>query len=354
MWRTVWRTAARTGRVGPLNAVATAAVATFAVSTPIRRRRTSTPRWRASSSSLFAGAIDTAALPVAGRRTRRIIHGRGRTRGAAACRVPASAPTGSRPTIVSALSVDLNCDMGESFGAYHIGADEAVMPHISSANVACGFHGGDPAVMRRTVELAWRHGVAVGAHPGLPDLAGFGRREMAVTAQEVYDLVVYQVGALLGVAAAAGVPVRHVKPHGALYNMAAAQPALAEAIARAVRDVDRTLVLFGLAGSVLPSAGEAVGLVVASEVFADRSYMPDGSLVSRRRPDALVTDPDEAAGRAVRMVREGRVRAVNGDDVPLRADTICLHGDGAHAAELARALREAMARESIEVRAVGA
>jgi UPF0271 protein len=247
--------------------------------------------------------------------------------------------------------VDLNCDMGESFGAYRIGADEEILPHVTSANIACGFHGGDPRVMRETIARAAAHGVAIGAHPGFLDLAGFGRRNIDVTAQEAYDLVVYQIGALLAFAMAAGVPMQHVKAHGALYNMAAARAELAAAIARAVRDVDRTLVLFGLPGSHLVSAGEAEGLTVANEAFADRGYMPDGSLVSRRRPDAFVTDVNTAAERALRMVREGKVRAVDGTDVSLRADTICIHGDGAHAAEFARALRARFESEGVEVRA---
>ena len=245
--------------------------------------------------------------------------------------------------------VDLNCDMGESFGAYHMGADEEILPYVTSANIACGFHAGDPAVMRRTVASAVAHGVAVGAHPSLPDLVGFGRRTMDVTPDDVYELVVYQVGALLGFAQAAGVALRHVKAHGALYNMAAAQPALAEAIARAVRDVDRELVLFALAGSHLVTAGEAAGLVTASEAFGDRNYMRDGSLVSRRRADAMVSDARDAAQRAVRMVREGRVRSVDGEDIAIRADTICIHGDGPHAVELVRALRSALEAEGIDV-----
>jgi UPF0271 protein len=249
--------------------------------------------------------------------------------------------------------VDLNCDMGESFGAYRIGADEEVLPHVTSANIACGFHGGDPAVMRRTVAAALAHGVAVGAHPGLPDLVGFGRRAMDITPEEAYDLVVYQVGALAAFAAAAGTRLAHVKPHGALYNMAAASPSLAEAIARAVRDVDAGLALFALAGSHLVRAGEAAGLRTASETFADRAYMADGALVSRKRPDAMVTDTGEAVRRAVRMVREGVVRAVSGEEVAIRADTICIHGDGAHASEFARALRAALEEGGIAVRAVG-
>lgn len=249
--------------------------------------------------------------------------------------------------------VDLNCDMGESFGAYSIGADEAVFPHITSANVACGFHGGDPSVMRLTVARARQHGVAVGAHPSFPDLIGFGRRNMDASPEEIYDFMVYQIGALLGVARTQGVEIQHVKAHGALYNMAALKPEMAAAIARAVKDVDREMVLFGLPGSHLISEGESAGLVTASEAFADRNYMPDGTLVSRKRPDAHIHDAGEAVARAVRMVKEGKVRAIDGTDVPLRADTICIHGDGPHAAEFARALHAAFVRETIEVAPLG-
>jgi len=247
------------------------------------------------------------------------------------------------------MRVDINCDMGESFGAYKIGADTEVMPYVTSANIACGFHGGDPAVMRATIAEAKARGVASGAHPGLPDLAGFGRRAMQVTAQEAYDLIIYQVGALLGFARAAGIELRHVKPHGALYNMAAAQPPLADAIARAVRDVDARLVLFGLAGSHLLTAAERAGIPSASEAFADRNYLHDGALVPRTRPDALLSDVDEAVRRVVRMVREGVVTDVEGEDIPIRADTVCIHGDGPHAAELAKKLRRGLEAAGIEV-----
>ena len=248
--------------------------------------------------------------------------------------------------------VDLNCDMGESFGAYRIGADDDVFPFITSANVACGFHGGDPTVMRTTLAKARERGVTVGAHPGFPDLIGFGRRNMDVSPSDVYDLVVYQVGALMGFARAAGVELQHVKAHGALYNMAAAKQDLAAAIARAVRDVDRQLILFGLPGSHLISEGESAGLQTASEVFADRNYMNDGSLVSRKRPDAQVHDADEAVQRAIRMVREQKVLSVDGHEVPLKTDTICLHGDGPHAAEFATRLRAAFDQAGIDVRAL--
>jgi UPF0271 protein len=249
------------------------------------------------------------------------------------------------------MQVDINCDMGEGFGAYAIGADEAIMPYVTSANIACGFHGGDPAVMRKTIAAAKAHGVAIGAHPGLPDLVGFGRRTMQVTAQEVYDMLIYQIGALLGFAVAAGVALRHVKPHGALYNMAAAQPPLADAVARAVRDVDAKLVLYGLAGSQLLAAAERVGIRSASEAFADRNYLHDGALVPRTRPDAMVNDAEEAVRRVVRMVSEGVVADVEGEDISLRADTICIHGDGPHAAEIARKLREGLVGAGVDVRA---
>lgn len=249
--------------------------------------------------------------------------------------------------------VDLNCDMGESFGAYRIGADEAVFPYITSANVACGFHGGDPTVMRTTIARAKQMGVAVGAHPSLPDLIGFGRRNMDVSVEEAYDFVVYQVGALLGFARAAGVTLQHVKAHGALYNMAAAKPDLASAIARAVHDVDPGLVLLGLPGSHLISEGNAAGLTTACEAFADRNYMSDGSLVSRKRADAHVHNADEAVARAIRMVREGKVTSVDGGDVAIRADTICIHGDGPHAAEFAQRLRAAFEAAGIAVRSIG-
>jgi UPF0271 protein len=250
--------------------------------------------------------------------------------------------------------VDLNCDLGESFGAWTLGADAEVLASVTSANVACGFHAGDPSVMKRTVRLAGAAGVAVGAHPGLPDLAGFGRREMNVTGEELYDLVLYQVGALAAIARGEGVRLEHVKPHGALYNMAARDPRLADAIALAVRAFDSSLVLFGLAGSALVAAGEAAGLRVASEVFADRAYEPDGSLMSRARPGAVVHDPAEVVKRAIAMVREGAVTAADGSRVPLRADTICVHGDTPGAADIARRLRRGLEEAGIAVRRCGA
>lgn len=252
-----------------------------------------------------------------------------------------------------ARRIDLNCDMGESFGAYRIGADDDVFPYITSANVACGFHGGDPAVMRTTLARARQRGVGVGAHPGFPDLIGFGRRNLDATPDEIYDMVVYQIGALLGFARAAQMELQHVKAHGALYNMAAVKRELAMAIAAAVRDVDKGLVLFGLPGSHLITEGRAAGLETAGEAFADRNYMPDGTLVSRRRPDAQVHDAGEAVERAIRMVEEGRVRSIEGQDIELDMRTICLHGDGPHAVEFAERLRNGFEAAGITVAPLG-
>ena len=246
-------------------------------------------------------------------------------------------------------TIDLNCDVGESFGAYVIGADEGVMPHITSANVACGFHGGDPAVMRRTVRLAREHGVAVGAHPGFQDLAGFGRREMRVTPQDVEDLVLYQIGALEAIARSEGVRLVHVKAHGALYNMAARERPLAEAIARAVRAFDASLVLFVLPGSEMQRAGEAAGLVVAPEGFADRAYEADGSLTPRTQPGAVIREIEAVVPRAVRMAVEGRVTATNGQAMPLSLATICVHGDTPGADRLAAALRAGLERGGVSL-----
>lgn len=250
--------------------------------------------------------------------------------------------------------VDLNCDMGESFGAWHMGDDDALLQHISSANVACGFHAGDPSVMRHTLRAAAARGVAVGAHPGLPDLAGFGRRNMDIAPETVYDIVAYQVGALIGLARTVGVRLAHVKAHGALYNMAVADGALAAAIARAVHDVDAGLIFFGLPGSPLIEEGERLGLRTASEVFADRSYEPDGSLTPRRTPGAFVDDPELAARRAVRMVLENVVEARDGSTIGVRADTICVHGDGPHAASIARLLRQRLEEAGVTILPPGA
>ena len=248
-------------------------------------------------------------------------------------------------------TIDLNSDLGESFGRWTLGSDAELMKAITSANVACGYHAGDPGVMRQTVRLARDAGVAAGAHPGLPDLAGFGRRNMAVTAGEVEDMVLYQVGALAAIAAAEGVRLQHVKPHGALYNMAVKDRALADAIARAIRSLDATLVLFALPGTELEKAGLAAGLRVAREGFADRAYDVDGSLTPRTRPGAVIHTPEEVIGRAVRMARDGVVRATNGSDIPMRVDTICTHGDTLSSHELTRQLRAALEADGITVAA---
>ncbi len=248
-------------------------------------------------------------------------------------------------------AIDLNCDLGESFGAWTMGEDEAVLPHVSSANVACGFHAGDPTVMRRTVALAKAYGAAVGAHLSLPDLQGFGRREMRVSPDEAYDFTLYQVGALAAIARAQGVDLAHVKPHGALYNMAARDRALADAIAHAVHDLDPSLLLFGLSGSALPAAGDAVGLAVAHEVFADRAYRTDGSLAPRGTAGAVIDDPALAAARAAAFAAGEPVAAVDGTPLRLRADTVCVHGDRAGAGAFARALRGRLDALGVVVRA---
>jgi UPF0271 protein len=251
-------------------------------------------------------------------------------------------------------TIDLNCDVGESFGTWQLGADDDLLPHVSSVSIACGLHAGDPSVMRRTVRAALDRGVSIGAHPGLPDLAGFGRRALDVTPEQAYELVLYQAGALLAFTLAAGARLAHVKPHGALYHMAARNRELADAIAAAVRDLDRSLVLFGLAGSELVAAGSAAGIATAAEAFADRNYLQDGTLVPRSRPDARVQDPEAAAQRAVRLVEAGRVLSVEGGDVLLRPHTICIHGDAPGAAGIARAVRAALERAGIEVTALAA
>jgi UPF0271 protein len=250
------------------------------------------------------------------------------------------------------MRIDINCDMGESFGSWRMGADEQVMPYITSANVACGAHAGDPVVMRRTVRLAREAGVSVGAHPGYVDLTGFGRREMQIDPQEVEASVIAQIGALAAIARAEGLPLRHVKAHGALYNMAARERPLADAIARAIAAVDRSLVMFGLPNSAMIDAGRDAGLRVAAEGFADRAYQPDGSLVPRSRAGAVIHDPDTVVSRAVRMVRDGIVLTPDDREVPLRVETICVHGDTPGAHELARRIRAGLEAAGVEVRSL--
>jgi UPF0271 protein len=246
-------------------------------------------------------------------------------------------------------SIDLNADMGESFGAWHMGDDAALMPFLSSANVACGFHAGDPATIAATVALAVRHGVAVGAHPGLPDLQGFGRRAMDVTEEQVYQMTLYQAGAVRAFAEAAGGRLHHLKAHGALYNMAARDAALSRGLVRAVRALGGELQMYVLAGSPMEAVARDAGLTVRCEVFADRRYMPDGTLAPRSRADALITDEAEAVAQVLRMVGEGSLAAVDGTTVPVRADTVCIHGDKPTAVPFVRALRRALERAGVSV-----
>ena len=249
--------------------------------------------------------------------------------------------------------IDLNADLGESFGAWRMGDDAGVMPWISSANVACGFHAGDPGIMRATVALCVQHGVAIGAHTSLPDLQGFGRREMRVAPDEVYAQTLYQLGALHAFVRAAGSHLHHVKPHGALYNMAARDRTLADAIAAAVRDFKPTLILTGLAGSALVDAGRAAGLPVQREGFCDRRYRRDGTLTPRSGPGAVIEDIDDAVAQAVSIATRGEAIAGDGAKVRIEADTLCVHGDRANAALFAERLRRALEHAGVRIAAAG-
>jgi len=250
------------------------------------------------------------------------------------------------------MHIDLNSDVGESFGAYRLGSDAEIMQSITSANIACGYHAGDPGVMRQTVRLARDAGVSIGAHPGFPDLVGFGRRELRATPREIEDMVLYQIGALSAIARAENVAIAHVKAHGALYNMAVRDRSLADAIARAVSAFDRSLVLFGLPGSELLRAGDAAGLAVASEGFADRAYLPDGSLAPRHADGSVIDDPEEVVHRSLRMVTEGRVTDTTGADLRVQVDTLCVHGDTPGAHQLTRLLRAGLERHGIAVQSI--
>ncbi len=245
--------------------------------------------------------------------------------------------------------IDLNSDLGESFGRYTLGMDERIIPLITSANVACGYHASDPEVMAKTVAMAGEAGIRVGAHPGFPDLMGFGRRNMAVTPKEAYAYVLYQIGALDGFCRSVGMKMQHVKPHGALYNMAAKDYELAKGICQAVADFDRELIVLALSGGQLARAAADMGLRTALEVFADRAYEEDGTLVARGKPGAMITDEDEAIGRVVRMVKEQTVTAITGKEIPIRADSVCVHGDGEKALAFVEKIREVFRREGIEV-----
>ncbi len=247
------------------------------------------------------------------------------------------------------LVVDLNSDLGESFGAWKLGHDSEMMAFVTSANVACGFHAGDPAVMRRTVRLARERGVAVGAHPGYPDLAGFGRRAMALTPTEIIDSLLYQIGALEAIARAEGVTLGYVKAHGALYNQAERDATVAGAVAEAVRQAGRGLAVVTAPGSAMVEAAREAGLGLVPEVFADRAYDDDGHLVPRSRPGSVITDPQVVAKRVVRMVTEGEVETAGGRLLPIQAGTVCLHGDTPGAPALAEAVRQALKRAGVRV-----
>ena len=251
--------------------------------------------------------------------------------------------------------IDLNCDLGESFGNYKLGLDDEVIKYISSANIACGFHASDPLVMQKTVALARDNGVAVGAHPGFPDLVGFGRRNMSVSPAEAKAFVQYQIGALSAFCKAAGCRLAHVKPHGALYNMAGMETIMAAkeripptAICEAVYEIDPELILLCLSGSKMMSAAKKIGLRAASEVFADRAYEDDGSLVARGKPGAVITDEDEAVSRVIGMVKNGTVESINGKIIELKPDSICLHGDGVKAVEFAKRIKAELNANGIE------
>jgi len=248
-------------------------------------------------------------------------------------------------------TIDLNADVGEGYGAWRMGDDAALVPLVSSANIACGYHAGDPRTMAESVRLCAAHGVAIGAHPSYPDREGFGRRAMALAASEIREAMLYQIGALEAFARAASLRLHHVKPHGALYNLAAVDTGVAEAIAQAVHDFDPALVLVGLAGSRLVEAGRACGLRTLAEGFADRRYTRSGTLVPRSDPRALITDEAEAEAQVLAMLQAGSVSSVEGDAVALEVDTVCLHGDGAHAIAFARRLRARLDAAGVGIRA---
>jgi UPF0271 protein len=249
-------------------------------------------------------------------------------------------------------TIDLNCDMGEAFGVWPMGNDNALMKLISSANIACGFHAGDANIMRKTAQMAIELNVAIGAHPAFPDLQGFGRRNMQLTPQEIYDICVYQIGAMFGTVKALGGKLHHVKPHGALYNMAAKDAALAKAIAEATIAIDPDLIFYGLSGSFLISEAEKIGLRTASEVFADRTYQNDGSLTPRTQSNALIESTQEAVNQVIMMIEKQCVISTDGKEVPLKADTVCIHGDGNHAVQFAEELRNTLLNRNIFIETI--
>jgi len=252
------------------------------------------------------------------------------------------------------LHIDMNCDLGEGYGAFRVGNDAEIMPHITSANIACGFHAGDPVTMARTVSLAKKNNVAIGAHPSYPDIMGFGRREMQLSPEEVMSCTIYQIGALQGFAKAAGVSLQHVKPHGALYNTASEDEETSKGVVEAVRALDDELIVLAPPKSVLAKVAVEAGLRVALEFFADRAYNADGSLVSRRQPNAIVKEPREVVERVVNVIKEKKVLATNGKVVTLgEVHTICVHGDTPAAVTLVETLKKALIKAGIEVKPLG-
>lgn len=249
--------------------------------------------------------------------------------------------------------VDINCDLGESFGAFQVGNDGAILSHVTSANVACGFHGGDPLVIHNTIRLAKEQGVAVGAHPSYPDLQGFGRRVMELTPPELFAAVVYQIGAVQAMAQAQQLPLQHAKPHGALSNQASVNRNLAQTIVEAMQAVDPHLILLAPFGSELEQAGVAAGLSVAREVFADRAYEANGTLRNRRYADALLDSEEQVEEHVLNMILEGYIVAVDGTRIPVKADSICIHGDGPNGPQFARRVRQALLSHGVDVRPLG-
>lgn len=246
--------------------------------------------------------------------------------------------------------IDLNCDLGESFGNYKIGMDEEVIPLISSANVACGYHASDPIVMQKTIAMTKKFGTAVGAHPGFPDLMGFGRRNLSVSPAEAKAYTLYQLGALDAFCRTQGVKLQHVKPHGALYNMAAKDYELARGICEAIYEFDKDLIVLALSGGQLIRAGQDIGLRTALEFFSDRAYEEDGTLVNRRKEGAVITDENEALARVVRMIKENKLTAITGKDISIKADSVCVHGDGVKALEFVKKIREKLTDEQIAIK----
>ena len=247
------------------------------------------------------------------------------------------------------FKVDLNSDMGESFGAYKIGNDEGIIQYVTSANLACGFHAGDPMVMNRVVKMAKEHGVAVGAHPGYPDLMGFGRRKMTLSHDEIKTYVKYQVGALMAFTKSYGLKLQHVAPHGAMGNICQTDEMVSQAICEAVKEIDPEIIIYYCAGAVLGKVAEDMGLKTAAEIFADRAYMDDLSLVPRSRKDSMITDENIAISRCIKMIKEGKVTSVNGKELDIKGDTLCVHGDGAKALAFVEKIRAAFTKEGIEI-----